>query len=123
MVYNEKDANECAELVLNDVKRATASCLYSYELEQEPLPEVGDISVVTDWSGIEKCIIKVEKVEIIPYNEITEEFARTEGEGDKSLKYWREVHWEFYSRELAGSRYEPEENMLIVCEYFQVIFR
>ena len=92
MVYNEKDANECAELVLNDVKRATASCLYSYELEQEPLPEVGDISVVTDWSGIEKCIIKVEKVEIIPYNEITEEFARTEGEGDKSLKYWREVH-------------------------------
>ncbi|MCT4606010.1 MAG: ASCH domain-containing protein [Marinisporobacter sp.] len=33
----------------------------------------------------------------------TEEFAKTEGEGDKSLKYWRKVHIDFFTREVNYS--------------------
>ena len=120
---NEKDANPCAELVLLKEKRATASSLWCYEISGEDIPKKGDINIVTDWNGKELCIIEVEKVEIMPFNEVSRDFAETEGEGDKSLEYWRKVHWEYYQRELSDSKYEPVEDMLIVCEYFRVIFQ
>ena len=120
---NEKDANECAELVLQGNKRATASSMWWYELSNEELPKPGDQSIVTDWQGKALCVIEIVKVEITPFNQITSEFAETEGEGDKSLAYWKKVHWDFYHRELADSKYSPTEDMQIVCEYFKVIFR
>ena len=120
---NEKDANECADLVLKRQKRATASSLWWYEENEEKLPEVGDNFIVTNWQGVALCVIEVERVEIVPFNEITSEFAEIEGEGDKSLEYWKKVHWDYYHRELKGSKFEPQENMLIVCEYFRVVFQ
>lgn len=120
---NEKDANECAELVLKEEKRATASSFWWYQINQQELPSAGDKFIVTNWAGIALCMIEVEKIEIVPFNQVTREFAYIEGEGDKSLEYWREVHWAYYHRELAGSEFEPRKDMMIVCEHFRVIFK
>ena len=120
---NQKDADECADLVLQDIKRATASSLWWYELNNEELPNPGDQYIVTNWDGIAQCVIEVEKIEITAFNQITPEFAATEGEGDKSLAYWKKVHWDYYHRELAGTKYSPTEDMKIVCEYFKVIYK
>ena len=120
---NEKDANECAALVISGDKRATASCLWSYQINKEDLPKKQDIYIVTDWAGLAVCVIEVEKIEITPFYKITREFAETEGEGDKSLEYWRKVHWDYYHRELEGSNYRPSEDMLIVCEYFKLVYK
>lgn len=120
---NEKDANECADLVLQREKRATATSLWWYEANKEELPKAHDNYIVTNWQGIALCVIEVERVEIVPFNEITSEFAEIEGEGDKSLEYWKKVHWDYYHRELEGSKFGPQQNMLIVCEYFRVVFQ
>lgn len=120
---NQKDANECADLVLKGIKRATASSHYWYELNNAVLPKAGDHYIVTDWDGIALCVIEVEKVEITPFNQVTAEFAEIEGEGDKSLAYWKRVHWDYYTRELEGSQYSPGEDMLIVCEQFRVVYK
>jgi len=120
---NEIDANECAKLVVQGEKRATATSMWWFEINQEELPSTGDNYIVTDWDGIACCVIEVEKIEIVPFNKVTAEFARIEGEGDKSLEHWRKVHWDYYHRELAGSEFRPKDDMLIVCEYFSVIFR
>ena len=119
---NEKDANECAELTLKGTKRATASSLWGYKESNEVLPKESDLSVVTNWSGIAQCIIQVKKVEIVPFNEITPQFAEEEGEGGKSLEYWKKVHWSFYQRELKDSLYSPTQDMPVVCEYFKKVF-
>jgi|GEM_PF-2082915 len=52
---NQADADELAELVVAGFKRATAGALWSYEAEDEPLPQIGDLSVITDWSGAARC--------------------------------------------------------------------
>jgi len=119
---NEVDANECAELVLAGIKKATASSLWWYELSGEALPEVGDLSIVTNWAGEALCVIEVMNIEVTRFNAITPAFAELEGEGDKSLAYWKEVHWAFYSRELAGTKYTPSEDMPIVCEEFRLVY-
>jgi len=119
---NEKDANELAQLVLAGEKRATSPSLWWFEANGESIPAEGDLEVVTNWDGEAQCIVETTKVEIVPFNEISEEYAQTEGEGDKSLDYWRHVHWAYYQRELRDTDFDRVEDMPIVCMRFRVVF-
>ena len=119
---NEKDANELAQLVLAGIKTATCSMVWSYEAEGEELPTVGDLSIITDWEGKPQCIIETCEARVRAYNEVGADFAHDEGEGDRSLGYWRRVHWEAFSRECAEIGREPEKSMPLLCERFRVVF-
>ena len=120
---NEPSANELARLVLAGTKRATASLVWSYEKAPVPLPKAGDLSVVTDWAKTPLCVIQTQRVDIVPYDDVPEEFAATEGEGDGSLTYWRRAHWAYFGRECQRIGRIPEPGMPVVCERFEVIFR
>ena len=119
---NEKDANECADLVINKIKRATATSLWWFEKNNQPLPKIGDQAIITDWNGTPKAVIETIKIEPTPYNEITPEFADIEGEGDKSLEYWKKVHKAYYQREMEPHGENFDENMIIICEHFETIY-
>lgn len=119
---NEKDANECAELVVKGIKQATSSSVWWYDKYNEVFPKPGDLAIVTNWAGMPKAIIQIRKVEIVKYNDITPEYAFIEGEGDKSLDYWKKVHWDYYSNEMKDFDDDPTEEMEIVCEYFETIW-
>ena len=120
---NEKDANECAELVVKGIKQATATSLWWYNTHKQPLPKSGDLYIITDWNGHAKAIIQTIKIEQVPYREITEKFAATEGEGDKSLRYWKKVHEAYYKREMIPYGASFSEEMIIVCEYFKTLYK
>lgn len=120
---NETDADECAALVVAGIKRATSPSLWWHQASGEPLPKVGDLNIVTNWHGEAQCIIETVDVSIVPFNQITEKYAHTEGEGDKSLAFWKKVHWDYYHRELADTAYTPSEDMPIICEVFRVVFK
>ncbi len=117
----KKDADECATLVIQGIKQATASSLWWYEKNQEALPKIGDQYVVTDWEGNAKAIIEVTIIEQTPYHQISPEFAAIEGEGDKSLAYWKKVHKAYYQREMEPHDESFHEEMIIVCEHFKTI--
>lgn len=119
---NEKDADECAELVVLGIKQATTSSLSWFHIHKEDLPSVGDLAIVTNWAGHPKAIIKTTKVEIRQFKDITPEYANIEGEGDKSLDYWKKVHWAYYSREMKEHNLSPSLDMELVCEYFETIW-
>jgi uncharacterized protein YhfF len=119
---NQADADELVELVLAGRKRATAGALWSYEAEDEPLPQTGDFSVITDWSGTARCIVRTVAVEVVAFDAVGDEFAAAEGEGDGSLAFWREAHRAAFSRELEGSGRAPQPAMPVVCERFEVVF-
>jgi uncharacterized protein YhfF len=119
---NEQDADECARLVVIGRKRATAPSLWSLETSGEPLPSVGDLHVVTNWAGEAQCIIRITGVEVVPFDEITQEHASAEGEGDGSLAWWRNTHWAYCQRELEGRGYLPEPAMPIVFERFECVY-
>ncbi len=95
-------ADELGKLVLDGRKTATASLFWAYEKDDEALPVVGDRSILTDGVGNPLCIIETVEVNIWPFNEVPPEFAAAEGEGDLSLKYWREAHWSFFGQSVNG---------------------
>jgi uncharacterized protein YhfF len=120
---NEPSANELAQLVLAGTKRATAGLLWSFEAQNRLPPKPGALSVVTDWHGIPLCVIETTAVAIVPFEEVSEEFAASEGEGDGSLRYWREAHWAYFGRECQLIGKAPSPRMPIACERFEVIWR
>lgn len=120
---DEYNANICADLILRGEKRASCSLEYWYSHEGESMPVVGHLQVVTDWDGTPVCIIEVTSVETCKYNEVTAEFAYEEGEGDKSLSWWREAHWTFFSLECEELGIRPAEDMQLVLERFKVVHR
>lgn len=119
---NEKDANELAALVKKGIKKATSHSLLGLQYRNEPLPKIGDFLVVTNWAGDAQCIVQTTAVTLKPYFSIDSSFAALEGEGDKSLEYWKKVHWDYYTRELEAFDRLPRESMIIVCEEFERVF-
>ncbi|WP_394125977.1 ASCH domain-containing protein [Vibrio hepatarius] len=119
---DEYNANLCAELILRGEKRASCSMEYWYSHEGEPVPEVGHLQVVLNWKGDPVCIIELTDVSTAMYCDVTAEFAAAEGEGEKSLEWWREAHWKFFSRECEELNIEPSEEMLLVLERFKVVY-
>lgn len=116
-------ADELGALIAAGIKTATCSSLWEYEAEGEPTPEVGQLTTVLDGKGNPLCIVETIEVAIRPYDQVDDQFAYDEGEGDRSLRYWREVHWRFFARTLAAISREPSEQMPLICERFRVIYR
>ncbi|MEK7434491.1 MAG: ASCH domain-containing protein [Cyanobacteriota bacterium] len=119
--FGGSDPDYLLDLVLSGKKYGTASLEKIYFYYDIELPKENQVSIITNSKGLPKAIIKSTKVEKIPFNLVDENHAKSEGEGDLSLKYWREVHWNFFSSECKKIGIEMNEEMLIVCEKFQLI--
>ncbi|MEZ9710963.1 ASCH domain-containing protein [Vibrio breoganii] len=119
---DEYNANLCAQLILRGEKRASCSMEYWYSHEGEAMPAVGHLQVVTDWLGEPICIIEITSVDTCKYCDVSAEFAALEGEGDKSLQWWREAHWKFFSLECQELGITPTQEMLLVLERFEVVY-
>ena len=113
--------NKLAKLVLQGVKPATCSALALYEYENEAIPQVGDYSVILDSDEQAVCIIRTTRVYITTFDQVSERHAFLEGEGDRSLEYWRRVHEEFFTEELGTIQQEFDSRMKLICEEFEVV--
>ena len=119
-----EQADEILAALLRGDKRATTGLRCLYELENEPLPQVGQYSVILDSQGLPRCITRISRVEITRFRDISEEYAFIEGEGDKSLTWWKNAHRELFTRECReDAGIEFGEDMECVCEYFEVVYR
>ena len=115
----ESACNYLLDLVLKGKKRATSSAYDGYE-DDEEMPKVGELSVITDWDGNPRCVIKTTNIIILPYKDITFDLAKLEGEDD-SLDSWRKNHEHFFKEEGLELGYEFNENMKVIFEEFEVV--
>ena len=114
--------DKLAQLTLDGIKTATASAYPLYEREGEELPKEGEFSVILDSGENAVCVIQTSKVYVVPFAEVSETHAYKEGEGDRSLDYWRQVHEEFFiaCMQEAGLTFTPQ--MKVVCEEFLRVY-
>ena len=114
--------DKLADLVLRGIKTATCSAYDLYLINHEPLPQTGDYSVILNSKEEAVCIIQTLKVYVTEFNQVSEEHAFKEGEGDRSLDYWRKIHVSFLTNELATVNKAFDENTKVVCEEFAVMY-
>lgn len=120
---NKVDANRLAELIVTGKKQAGSNLYFWYKEANAPLPQIGTKTIVTDFDGKARAIIQSKKVDTIPFNQISKEYATLDmGTDIEPLKKWKKAHWDFFSSALLESDEKPTEDMLIVCERFEVIW-
>lgn len=116
------EPDRLAQLVLEGTKTATASSYDEHLYENEPIGEVGNLSVILDSQGEAVCIIQTTKITVLPFDEVPAEHAYKEGEGDRSLAYWRQVHKELFTEWLRDIGISFTETSRVVLEEFEVVY-
>ena len=119
---NEQLANDLADLVRARTKRATANLVWSFEAADQRIRVPGDLRIVTNWNGGPVCVIETTKIQTVPFDQVTSEFAAIEGEGDGTLKYWKWGHTNYFTRECKRLNRTFSGSMLVACEQFNVVF-
>lgn len=114
-------ADELARLVIAGIKTATASLYEAYG--NDPIPQVGDYSVILYNNDEACCIVQNTKVTICPFNEVSEEHAFKEGEQDRSLQTWRKIHYQFFWPYFESKNIPFDEKTKLVLEEFKVVFK
>ena len=112
---------ELAELVYDGIKTATTSAYELYE-PTEYMPQVGDYNIILNGQEEPVCITKTLVTEVVPFKQVSAEHAYHEGEGNRTLDYWREVHEEFFKQEYAEASKEFKPDVPVLCEVFKRIF-
>jgi uncharacterized protein YhfF len=115
-------ASELVGLVLSGRKTATASLLVMNKLNPADAPRPDGFSVVTDFDGYPLCVLQTTEIRHLPFDDVDEQFAADEGEGDLSYDYWRRVHWDYFSREAAINGFEFDGSSIVCCERFRVLY-
>jgi len=116
------DADKLADLVRRGIKTGTSSAYPLYGAENESLPETSGYSVILDSKDEAVCIIENTKVYVVPFCEVSSDHAFKEGEGDRSLSYWRKVHEAFFTACMQEAGLAFDENMMVVCEEFRMVY-
>ena len=93
------------------------------EGEDAPLPQPGDYSVILNAKDEAVCIIQTTQTTVVPFDEVSAAHAYKEGEGDRSLAYWRMSHEEFFTEELKETEIEFNGRTRILCEEFKVVYK
>lgn len=109
-------------LVKAGIKTATCSLAWSYAAEDEAMPRAGSYSIILDGQNQPLCIIQNQALETLPFNKVPAEHGHAEGEGDRSLAYWRKTHWEVYCMECKEHGFIPSEEMPVLCERFRLVY-
>ena len=111
-------ATELALLVRDGPKRATTGLASDYDDENEKLPEAGDLSVILEGEGSPICVIRTTAVEIRRFGDVDEAFAWDEGEGDRTLEWWRRAHLWFFQQQGTPI----DDDTLMVLEHFELLW-
>ncbi|UZN04553.1 ASCH domain-containing protein [Cellulomonas sp. S1-8] len=113
-------ADELLALVLTGRKTGTSTALVEYTAVDEPLPRVGDVSIVLDSAGDPRALLRTTEVAVVPFDQVGAEHAVAEGEDDLSLESWRREH-EVYWRRLLGDE-AFATSMDVVTERFELVY-
>ncbi|MEN0642366.1 ASCH domain-containing protein [Alkalicoccobacillus gibsonii] len=107
------------ELVINGTKTATCYGAIFYTIENKRMPQPGDYSIILNSKDEPRAIIQLTKVDMVPMNEVTEEFAVAEGDG--TYENWYEIHRRFFYEKCREADIEFGETMTLVCQTFQLV--
>src|SRR5690242_12279225 len=106
-------ADKLAALVVAGLKTATC-CPVSDGIDTY----VGKQMVLQDGSRRAVAVIETTELTQRRFHEVDAQFAYEEGEGDRSLEYWRDAHRRHFTKRGVFA-----EDMLLYCERFRVVTR
>ncbi len=117
---SEEESVEILEQLMRGEKTAISHCVPYYIVTRSPMPKAGEYTMVTDFYGNPCCILRTNEVIIEAVNEVTEELAAQECQGD--LIAWRERKQEEFKALAKRPGFHYSEGLPVLMELVDVIF-
>jgi histidinol-phosphate aminotransferase len=114
-------ADEGAEAILAGVKTTTSSGFWAWP--DGLIPFVGSLCVLLDGRNRMRAIVETARVEIIAFGSVDEALARSYGEGDGTLTWWRSEMGDYYRREAARHGIPFSDDTELIFEWIVVAKR
>lgn len=108
--------------MIHGSKRATAGLGWGQDRDPALVPVLGGYNVVTERDGTPRAVTRTVEVSRRAFEDVDAQFAFDEGEGDRSLAFWRDAHWKFFGRECEALGLTPSPNMPVVLERFELLW-
>jgi uncharacterized protein YhfF len=109
---------ELTDAVIHGNKRGTSGLAsLDYQAENEDLEHVGEQLVVVDDDGNSVGLIEITAVDVVPFAEVSDDFARSEGEGYEAHADWAQAHRAYWER--LGA--EIDDDTPVVCVRFDLV--
>ncbi len=105
-------ADELLALVLAGTKTATCWPVG----DGQSVPAVGSRAVALDSRDRARAVLETVALEQRAFEDVEPDFASAEGEGDRSLGYWRHEHRRYFER---NGGFQPD--MMLWCERFRLV--
>ncbi len=119
---NPRLADDLLGLVLAGEKTGTSTALAELAATGEPVPEVGELSIILDGAGHPRALIRTTAVRRSRFGDVDEAFAASEGEADRTLASWRREHERYWRRTLARTGVEVDDDLEVLLETFEVLY-
>lgn len=112
--------------ILAGAKTSTSSLLADYQHGDEPLPTVGERSVVMDSQDRPVAVIETTEVRVIRLGDVDLQHAIDEGEGYETVAGWRAGHESFWHSpevraELGDPGFTVDDDTMVVAERFRMV--
>ena len=114
--------DEISELARQGRKRGTAHLVLDFDKNDVPQRKPGEYMLVLDAALEPQCVVRCTNIDIVPFREVTAEFAASEGEGDLSREYWATVHKRYFCKLLETWGMEWDDGLDVVCESFDLVW-
>ena len=115
------DLSDQPKLILAHQKRGTAHMAMDFEINNIPRRVTGDYWVILDPSENPIGLVRVTDVYESTFLSVPVSFSVQEGEGDMSLRFWREAHRDYFVLQCEKIGIKWDESCVVVCESFELI--
>lgn len=113
---------ELNSIVLAGQKTAFFTTLATFTIDGEPLPVSGELYILVDNQNKPLCVLEMESVNIIPFNEVTWDMAQKECECS-TFGEWKEKMQEYIEDEGHVLGFDYSEDIKLVFQTFKVIYK
>lgn len=104
-------------------KTAGSGLVKDYETAGDPLPKPGNFWILLDSAGRPQFLLRTLRTEINLFGRIPKSVAMAEGEGDRSVVYWKKVHGRFFSPFLKDWGVDDIAKAEVITEHFEIVHR
>ncbi len=102
-------------------KTGTFTLPWIVERTGQPVPQVGDCIILIDMAGTPTLLVRLERIHLVPFGEITNDDTAVDGTPVRDISVWKPLHTQYWGGMLAPHGLAVTDDMPVWIEAFSLV--
>jgi uncharacterized protein YhfF len=109
-------------LILSGQKTGTFTLPWLHGHHPDWAPATDGLVIYTDFNDAPRALVRQKKPAFAAYADIDDGHTACEGPGARDAKIWRQIHWPYWTAQLAPYGLAPAPDMPVCVERFTLLY-